>query len=967
MRILKKIFFIVCVLKSFILSGQSIPGIGLDNMQNPTLHSLYKIETENFKIIFPKGLEQQGMRIANTLESVAPHVCKTSAKTRKLNVLVQNKLSETNGFATLVPRRVEYFCLPPQGDFAGTNDWFSLLSTHEFRHITQFQRLTQGWSNIANILYGSGANTILQFLRIPGWFFEGDAVVSETALTESGRGRMPQFNAEQRLLLMNDKMYSYNKMIHGSYKDWYPLDVNYSLGYLLVSDIRTKYGVAKLDSIIELSKWRSFARSMKKNTGLRTWRYVKDAQMRWKEDWTKQYANTSETFTNYLTKADKKAWTYNNFPKMLKDGSIVVFRWGQEHMYQFVRIFPDSEKEEILYESYSLQNDAPFSTNGEYLCWNENIPDLRWGYNSYNVLKTMDLQTKEIKTITHKSRLIAPAISPNGNTIAAIEFTENMECSIVFLDANTGSVLKKIPSPENNYLQTPSWSPDGSFLVMTQMHKPDGKSLVTYTPESDKWNNILNKDNINYAYPVTDGKLIYVQAPYSGIDNIYSIDITTKSIKQISSRKYGAYYPSLNPTNGNILFSDLCLQGYMAAELQVKQFSNLSLDELKPIKNSIPELLTKQEYGKSVLKDITNKEYEVKRYFGNYFPKLYGWYLTGLFPSSLGLSASQNINFQIQAQNLNNTLAIQYDYKHNIPRKSTFKSISLSYAKLYPIIDFSYGIGNESAYRIMNEEDTIMYYNWSEKSITGRIRLPLVLSRGKYSSHLYLGVEGSSIHRSDWNGDWKMSDYQDTISGLYFESFTGDYVPITYSLSYSRLTSWLRDVKPSGVRFSAEYTHTPLGDYSTSLFETNAQYLLPVNKNHHNFSIELDYSKQNSKNFWLYGSFANSRGYENISMSNMLRISGNYSLPLANIDWNLHEFLYFKRIESNLFVDYAMAGYKDLSNYSFRSLGFELSIETYFLKIPVPANLGIRANLNFDKEYQLKYWKDLPLELFLSM
>ena len=68
-----------------------------------------------------------------------------------------------------------------------------------------------GYTKFARILTGrAGWSAVLRFTD-PAWFAEGDAVVSESLLTEAGRGRLPSFTSEMRANFYSDKYFRYNK------------------------------------------------------------------------------------------------------------------------------------------------------------------------------------------------------------------------------------------------------------------------------------------------------------------------------------------------------------------------------------------------------------------------------------------------------------------------------------------------------------------------------------------------------------------------------------------------------------------------------------------------------------------------------------------------------------------------------------------------------------------------------------
>ena len=65
---------------------------------------------------------------------------------------------------------------------------------------------------------------------MPPWFFEGDAVFTETLLSNAGRGRMPYFEGQYRALLLTGNSLNYEKNSAGSYKKLIPNI--YNMGYL---------------------------------------------------------------------------------------------------------------------------------------------------------------------------------------------------------------------------------------------------------------------------------------------------------------------------------------------------------------------------------------------------------------------------------------------------------------------------------------------------------------------------------------------------------------------------------------------------------------------------------------------------------------------------------------------------------------------------------------------------------------
>ena len=73
---------------------------------------------------------------------------------------------------------------------------------------------------ILRAMFGEQAAAAAVAAYVPFWFLEGDAVVSETALSHSGRGRNPYFLMENKAQAVENGIYSYDKASLGSYKDY---------------------------------------------------------------------------------------------------------------------------------------------------------------------------------------------------------------------------------------------------------------------------------------------------------------------------------------------------------------------------------------------------------------------------------------------------------------------------------------------------------------------------------------------------------------------------------------------------------------------------------------------------------------------------------------------------------------------------------------------------------------------------
>ena len=202
---------------------------------NPPSQKWKQINTDSVRIIFPAGLDSQANRVGSVIHYLAANnPASLGNQLKKVNIVLQNQTTIANAYVGLGPFRSEFFLNPPLNNFEeGSVGWADLLSVHEYRHVQQFNNFRNGLSKTMKTLFGEDGYALAINAAVPDWFFEGDAVYSETILTNQGRGRLPLFLNAYPSLWQARKKYSWMKLRNGSLKDYVPN--HYYLGYLLVN------------------------------------------------------------------------------------------------------------------------------------------------------------------------------------------------------------------------------------------------------------------------------------------------------------------------------------------------------------------------------------------------------------------------------------------------------------------------------------------------------------------------------------------------------------------------------------------------------------------------------------------------------------------------------------------------------------------------------------------------------------
>ena len=463
MRIFSLLFF--CCITGF-LSAQ-IPSnlIGA----NPLDLKWRQINTDKVQIIFPEGNEEQGQRVANISHYLWDHHNRSiGEKMGKITILLQNQTVIPNGFVTVGPFRSEFYLTSPQ--FNTATDWLDQLAIHEYQHVKQFGNSRKGITQVAKSIFGSWAWGGFTATALPRWFFEGDAVVTETALTRTGRGRQPAFTMEQRSLILDDIDFGYEKAAAGSLQDFVP--DWYSLGYYMVGYGRLKYGDELWKGVVnDAVRYKGlfypFSKSLKKKTGLGTKELYQEVRQDLEKKWVEEAAARSTTDLSIVNQKKKKTVVNYTNPRWLDDNDLVVEKRGYDQLPVYYRLSPDGTETRIINSGVILgPPETTLSEGNGRLVWAEFGFDIRRANRTFSVIRSYDISAKTKRDISNRSKYFSPDITRLGDRIVTVEVDEVGHCQLLILDPTDGNILQRIPNPDKLFLQYPRWTPDGQSIVV---------------------------------------------------------------------------------------------------------------------------------------------------------------------------------------------------------------------------------------------------------------------------------------------------------------------------------------------------------------------------------------------------------------------------------------------------------------------------------------------------------------------
>jgi hypothetical protein len=948
----QKFFYKFFLNTAFVIQSCIFPVLFIQNAvaqfysggDDPSSIKWNQILSDHFKVIYPSEFVSEARRMTSLLEFYYEmNSAGLSHQPGKFPVVLHNHSVYTNGFVAVAPRRMELITTPASDSYS--QEHFEQLVLHEFRHVVQVDKLNQGVTRVMKFILGEQAQGAVAGL-MPFWYLEGDAVDAETVLSNSGRGRLPSFERGiKAILLEKNQMYSYEKSYYGSYRDFVPS--HYAYGYQMVAHARQKYETDIWTKMVDFTARNPYTLypfyfGLKKYTGLSKSGLYKETIQSLKEHWTEQADSRFLSDYRIINNRESKDFTSYQFPAYINDSLVFALKSGIDRLDKFI-VIDSKSKEKTIYTPGNIDQ-ANISISGDIVVWAEYKSNERWENESYTIIKSFNLKSGERKTISRRSRYYSPEISPDAKKIVVTEVSLLNEYSLVILDQENGKIFKKIPSPGNEFLQYPTWNKSCDRIFITSMGT-EGKSIKSYDLITGEWKTIFNPVFDDIAELTAGDKYLLFRGSFSGIDNIYALELSTMKCYQVTSSKLGAYWPCFSANGDKILYSNYTSRGFDIAETE---FNENTLDPFDlTAKND--EQLYKPAINTDLLKKKAECEqitkYPEKKYsrIGHLF-NVHSWspfYFDYENPDIENPSISPGVT--ILSQNIINTAftTLGYEYRDH----DHYIHASFTYRGLYPIFRISYDFGGLPFIADPPEGNDMPDWVLTNMNWNFKVYVPLNLSSGKY----VVGLQPSAESRFSRSYLWydEPAGYRTGLTFLNYRLYI-----------YSYLKTSKRDILPRwGQVADINFVHAPFNTSQVgSEVSLNGTLYLPGFLQHHTLRLGAGFMNQKAEKYILNNLISMSRGYESFTSEEFIKLTADYVFPVIYPDLNIWHLLYIKRIKAAIFYDHGL-GYnvhvpsgdsyvsKDLK---FRSFGFDLTSDFHLAHILFPFDMGVRFSYPLD-------------------
>jgi len=940
----KQLLLIIFIFPCFLVKAQYF-----QTGQDPASIRWRQIHTRNFQLIYPDYYEDQARKLAGDLDAVYPYGSfALKHNPRKIPVVLHTQTVESNGLVAWAPKRAEFYTIPHQSIYP--QDWLEQLALHEFRHVVQVDKIHSNLPGPVKWILGEQGTGLAFGLFLPLWFIEGDAVVTETSLSNYGRGRLPSFLMEHQAQVVEKGVYSYDKAFFRSYRDYVPN--HYKMGYYLAGNIMARHGAEIWENVLTRAgrkPWTLFPMNqvLKEKTGLDISQNYYSVFDSLKHVWETEDKKYEPVNSERITESKKYFTSYTN-PYLTNNSEILSYKTAFDEIPSFVKISRDGNEQKVFFPGTIFNESINF--NNEWIVWSEQVRDLRWQHSGRSLIRMFNAKTERLVEFDTEFKGFSPSFSSDLTKIAVVEadYSNNYYLSVYSLPY--GKLLNRFQSDQNNYFFSPEWLNESQLVAVALF--TDGKRLVRIDLDTDEMDILLDRELGDIKQLRVAAGFIYFISSYSGRNSLYRLNMRTGSVEMVYEPRFDAAYPSVSSDGKSILLSDYTADGYRLIEIKSDHEKISSLDDTEKGVYPLAEALSQQEAGIIQFTDTAAGTYISEEYSKtkNLF-NIHSW-----APAYVDVQSYEFFpGFSVMSQNVLGTSETILGYKWDLAESTGRFSLEHSYKGWYPVFDFNatYGQRANEYYLISQVTDhqgmvagadtTLQRYTYGEYTSQLKVRLPLSFTKGPYSRLVQpeLQYGFNYIHHQ-----------QSTPERFHKGSF--HYLGSRLLMYQLRRQSYM-DVYPDlGIIFDGMLRHSPAGDLRAGQLAAlqGVVYLPGILKNHGIKIYAGAQEKQTSGTVGFSDVIRYARGWGRINTTGIATGGFDYKMPLLYPDFNFWRLLYARRITTSLFVDYTrlkgnfynQGEVTGTFTKDINSLGTEITADVNLARFYAPATIGFRAS-----------------------
>lgn len=930
------------------------------------------IRTPDVRMIFPDTVDAVARRTLFYIRTVQPVIAEGFTHgPMRIPFVMHPENFQSNGLVMYLPKRVEFLTSPAVESYA--MPWIKQLVAHEYRHAVQYNNLDRGVIRALSYLLGQQGSTI-GLLCMPIWAIEGDAVMSETAMSSFGRALQPSFTIGYRAMgrIGTDRRGRYRRNIDkwfcGSYRDYVP--DHYELGYQLCAYAYDRFGENVWNKVARFGSRNPY---MLATTRIALQKYygtnVSTLFRETFDDLERYWASLPEPEESArpLVAMPERNYTTYRWPLPLDDTTALVLKSDYDRPSRFVAVDTRTGAERTLAYTGAVST-RPALDHGR-VWWTEYRRSKLFEQRVNSQLCWMNPADGTTGILRGRRQALYPVSA--GDALAWVEYAPSGRYSIVVRDPQ--GTERRHPIPDDKELHGLAWDDRTEALY----------ALVT--DDSGMW---IARIDAGALHPVTQGAYVtlsdlraadgrlYFGSIASGRDEVHSYDLATGREYRLTTSRYGAFDGAPVRGGREVLLTTYDRRGYRLAVQEATDStatpvepSRLPQNVVNPPRRSWRTLnldTVRFPEGDSLLQ---GDRFRTRRYRkGTHLIDIHSWMPAAFDP----FAAVEEHRIEVNAgatlitQNLLSNTEGYASYGYNRSEGSIVK-LGIRYFGLgvHLDLDASYG-GNQLFYSLASrdpETGKLVYQSRPAPdryySVGFSASLPLYLQRGYRTQQFTLSTGWNysngmvaDMDKIVWSGghisNIQRIGFREGVHKLAFGAGFSDQVRLAH-----------RDFAPRwGYAVAATYTFNPSNRDFSDLVSLYGQSYLPGPVLHHSLRLAVNY--QTSLGGYKFPSGYTPLSYRStrlvpqgftsadILSDHYLAFRADYQLPVWYPEGGIGSVLYFKRIRLNIGGTYAQfrdLGMSGMERHRIWAAGGDLVVDLNVFRQPASATSTVKLSV----------------------
>lgn len=235
---------------------------------------------------------------------------------------------------------------------------------------------------------------------------------------------------------------------------------------------------------------------------------------------------------------------------------IILFESNRDGNYEIYGVQPDGTGLHRLTNNTFVDLAPSLNSSGTTMCYYANPEG---DYNIYT--RSLDSAAKPMQITDHPAPDVLPEFSPDDNQIVFMSMRDSSSRDMFLMNAD-GSNVQALTDNED-YEESPSWSPNGKEIVFTRQlrdpndssHAANGEIHILDLAKKEE-RRLTNKPGYDSGARFSpDGEQIAFYGEQDGLWDIYLIETNGQNLRNLTQDSIECYSPSWSPSGDKLVYT----------------------------------------------------------------------------------------------------------------------------------------------------------------------------------------------------------------------------------------------------------------------------------------------------------------------------------------------------------------------------------------------------------------------------